>query len=204
MSLLLLFQSEAGGGSNTNLSVTKADLEPLGQDIALQLTWSSVVTAAALEPTGQDVTLTATDILAILVEAAGIQPIGQVIGLVNSTPQEAESSGGFFFRQEQERYRREYERERERKELQELEERLEAHLVETGSIPKPDVSAEVRRLRAQVESFRDREGISNRLTRALDYAQKARTEIAYRLAAREIAKMMEEEELALLMVLLTD
>ncbi len=84
-------------------------------------------------------------------------------------------------------------------ELEDEADRLEAHLIEAKALPdNPEVfdRIKVREYATDVQRF------SRRTQRAVDYALHARTALAYQLAARELAKAVEEEELAVLLIAL--
>jgi hypothetical protein len=83
---------------------------------------------------------------------------------------------------------------RKREEEEDLADRLEVELAKEGLVP-PNPAAEVR---IQVREYPP---MKRRTQRAVDYALKARTELAYQLALREIAREQEEEEYALLLAL---
>ena len=76
--------------------------------------------------------------------------------------------------------------------------RLEALLIEEGRLPKNpavDDRIQVREYALQAEA------LSRRAQRAIAYALRARTDLAYQLAAREIAQQLEDEEYAVLLLL---
>lgn len=90
-----------------------------------------------------------------------------------------------------------YDLERRRKRRRELEEeadRLEALLIEAKQLPpNPPVQA-----RVMVREYAPRaEEFSRRAQRALAYAQRAKTDLAYQLAAREVERALEDEEMAI-------
>ena len=85
----------------------------------------------------------------------------------------------------------------EERERQELADRLEAVLVAEGTL-RP-VDADLLRLRGMAAQYAD--GLPNRARRALAYAERAQTEMATQLAMRELARLAEEEEYALLLIL---
>lgn len=133
---------------------------------------------------------------------------------VPETPVAEQPTGGWadFIRREQatERRKRKYleelreqdereEREaRERRELAREIAELETHLVEQGALDSVSRETELLRLRQQAELYSD---LPNRAARALAYAERARTEAALILAQREMQKLYEEEEAAVLMTL---
>lgn len=90
-----------------------------------------------------------------------------------------------------------------RRRLKELEDedeadRLEALLIAEGQLPPNPVIDDriaVREYAVQAEAF------NRRTQRAIDYALRARTDLAYQLAAREIANQLEDEEYAILLLL---
>jgi hypothetical protein len=134
---------------------------------------------------------------------------GEIVAATPEPPAE-ERSGGYppvpdlrdqYEAQRRERLRKLRERdELEERELQREADRLESHLINEGVIQPPDDMARIRALMAQYEA----EAVSNRARRAFEYAQRARSQMAYELAEREIQKLQEEEELALLMVIALD
>lgn len=93
---------------------------------------------------------------------------------------------------------RQIERNRQRRrELEEEADRLEMALAAEGLItPDPVVEA-----RHTVRSYVPIGTDSRRTQRAIAYAERAQTALAYELALREIAKQMDEEDHALLMAL---
>jgi hypothetical protein len=103
---------------------------------------------------------------------------------------------------ERQRRRRQYLQELEdeaeaERERAELADRLEAQLVTEGTLKPAD--ADLLRLRGMAAQYSD--GLPNRARRALVYAERAQTEMATQLALREMAKLAEEEEYALLLIL---
>ena len=105
--------------------------------------------------------------------------------------QTQEATGGWaILRNEQAAMRRR----RKREEEEELADRLEALLASEGLVP-PNPEVEVR---IQVREYPP---MKRRTQRAVDYALKARTALAYQLAMRELAREQEEEEYALLLAL---
>lgn len=81
-------------------------------------------------------------------------------------------------------------------ELEEEADRLEALLIAEKALPpNPELEA-----RITVREYADYV-TSRRTQRAVDYALRAKTALAYQLAAREIAKELEDEEHAVLMLL---
>ena len=86
---------------------------------------------------------------------------------------------------------------RRRRELEEEADRLEMLLAQEGLVtPDPVVEA-----RHTVREYSVRRDFSRRTQRAIAYAERARSAAAYQLALREIAKQLDEEEMALLLVL---
>lgn len=97
----------------------------------------------------------------------------------------------------------ERQRRRQQQELDELRaeaDRLEAHLVETGVIEPP---AEVARLEGLVAEYRQYP-LPNKIRRAIDHAERAGTMAALILAERQIRRLEEEEDFAVLMALALD
>lgn len=89
-------------------------------------------------------------------------------------------------------------RELEELELEEEADRLEMLLAAEGNVqPSEEVQNRytVREYAPQAADF------SRRTQRAIDYALQAQTEAAYQLAARQIARQLEDEEYALLLLL---
>jgi hypothetical protein len=175
MSLLLLFQS-AAVSDNWTLGVTRAEFDVDGQEVTFDL--DVAIDAAALAPAGQDVDLTAT----------GDTPV-----VVADQP-----TGGYGFGAFDRKLRKKIEEEDER---QQLADRLEQVLIDDGSLSR----SEADRLRlSEIASQYQSSDLPNKVRRALDYAQRVRTEQAYTLALRELQKLQDEEETAILMTLLLD
>lgn len=84
-------------------------------------------------------------------------------------------------------------------EREELADRLEAVMLAEGSITKPE--ADLIRLRGLVAEYSE---LPNRAKRAVSYAERARTEQSLILALREMQRLHQEEELAVLLVLSLD
>jgi len=82
-----------------------------------------------------------------------------------------------------------------------LAERLEQALIEDGSLTRAD--AELLRL-AGIAAQYAVDDLPNRVRRALAYAERARTELAIAQAQREMARLRDEEDLAVLMLLALD
>jgi hypothetical protein len=92
-------------------------------------------------------------------------------------------------------------RRRRHKKLEELEaeaDRLEAALIAAKTLPpNPTVEAKV-----AVREYAPRAvEFNRRAQRAISYAQRAKTDLAYQLAAREIARELEDEEFAIMTLL---
>lgn len=75
---------------------------------------------------------------------------------------------------------------------------LETHLVDEGALEKVSRETELLRLRDLAASF---DALPNRAQRALDYAERAKTEAALILAQREMQRLAEEEEMAVVLML---
>ncbi len=199
MSLLLLFRPLAAGGSDTPLAVTAATFQPDGQAIPLNI--GLVVSQASFQIDGQTITLTPTDLKVLDVQQASFSILGQDIGLLATGIVETNTGGWIeYFRWEQREMARRDVREKERKELEEEADRLERHLIEEGSISGPD--PEIRRVQQLADA--QREKLSNRARRALEYAEKVRTLQAYELLKKELERLQDEEDLAVLMLLTLD
>lgn len=215
---------------NQALVLTQADIQPAGQEIALNQSWSVVVTQADLQPAGQDITLAWTQNWFLAVDKADLQPTGQDITLLagGDTPvtvdsaafslsgsavdlvwttnvQEQVYSGGWVESAYEKRYaqlndeiRRELEEEREREELAE---RLEKVLVQEGTLTQ--AQADLIRLRGLAEQY-NRDDLPNRARRSLAFAERAQSEFAAKLALRELKRLDEEEEYAVLLLMALD
>jgi hypothetical protein len=79
--------------------------------------------------------------------------------------------------------------------------RLEEHLVERGKLPAVSINTELLRLRELAGPV---DYLPNRVARSIAYAERARNTVAVQLAQREIERLQEEEELAVLMALALD
>ena len=87
---------------------------------------------------------------------------------------------------------------RKKRELEEEADRLEVILAKEGLIQAdPLVVA-----RHTVHEYLPKKAeFSRRTQRAIDYAERSKTELAYQLAAKEIAQQIENEEISLLMAI---
>lgn len=94
--------------------------------------------------------------------------------------------------------RRELEEEQEREELAE---RLERTLVDDGSLTQ--AQADLIRLRGVVAQY-GRDDLTNRARRAIAFAERAQNDFSYQLAMREMRRLGEEEELAVLLLMALD
>lgn len=210
-----------------NLSevLTKADIQPAGQDVALVWTqnWtlavdsasfqidgqsvtfglSVAVTPATFQIDGQELSLIAPASWLLEVDSIALSVLGSEIELSYTQIQTQEATGGWLYAARRERLQREWEEELERRELEAEADRLEAHLIETGSLPK-SLPPELKRVRDEVELYKYDSDLPKRAKRAIEYAARAQTELAYRLAQRELRRMQEEEEFAVLMTLALD
>jgi hypothetical protein len=88
----------------------------------------------------------------------------------------------------------------EEREREALANRLEQQLVTEGSLDPVD--ADLLRLRGMAAPYHD--DLPNRARRALAYAERAQTAAATQLALREMARVAEDEEYAVLLVLAMD
>ena len=91
--------------------------------------------------------------------------------------------------------REELDKEQERRELAD---RLEQVLVQEGTLTQEE--ADLIRLRGLAEEYGSKD-LPNRARRALAFAERAQSELALKLALREIRKVQEEEEYALLLLM---
>ena len=85
-------------------------------------------------------------------------------------------------------------------EREELAERLESVLVDSGSLAQEQ--ADLIRLRGLADEYGDE--LSNRARRALAFAERAQTQMAVNLALREMERLRQEEDLAILLILTLD
>jgi hypothetical protein len=125
-----------------------------------------------------------------------------------TTPQAEESSTGGWaraFREEQRRLKKrdeEWKKEQERELAQLLKAKLRAE--DDQAQVEAALGVETQRLSELVgryASTADQSLWGNRTARAIEYAQKSRTEFAYQLALRAIVRQIEEEEIVMLMAL---
>jgi hypothetical protein len=118
-----------------------------------------------------------------------------LLGSGSGTPA-TEAGGGWAAYNDAVFERRRRKRQKELEELEAEADRLEALLIEAQSLPEnPEVFD-----RIKVREYAEY-ATSRRTQRAIDYAQRAKTALAYQLAAREIAKELEDEEHAVLLTL---
>lgn len=112
-----------------------------------------------------------------------------------------------YFRAEQAALRRKHlralaEEAEEASEREALAEALETALIADGTATQGDVDR--LRLDQIAALYTDRTLLDRRAQRALAYAERSRTELATRLALRELQRQQEDEELAVLLVLAID
>ena len=191
---------------NTSILVDAAVFDVDGQTVPMDL--AIAVTKADLQPAGQDITLTwvtgGSD-TPIAVDAAAFSVSGSAVDLTLTTTAEQEPSGGWIESAYEKRYaqlndeiRRELEEEQER---QELADRLERVLVQEGTLTQ--AQADLIRLRGLAEQY-NRDDLPNRARRSLAFAERAQSEFAAKLALREIRRLEEEEEYAVLLLMALD
>lgn len=161
--------------------------------------------------TGQAATLRTARVLAA---ATGFYTLdGQPANLVHSglpfEPEAESATGGWahYFRAEQAALRRKHlralaEEADETREREALAEALETALIADGTATQGDVDR--LRLDQIAALYTDRTLLDRRAQRALAYAERSRTELATRLALRELQRQQEDEELAVLLVLAID
>lgn len=126
------------------------------------------------------------------------------------TPTPTPRRGGgwaHYFRAEQAALRRKHlralaEEAEEASEREALAEALETALIADGTATQGDVDR--LRLDQIAALYTDRTLLDRRAQRALAYAERSRTELATRLALRELQRQQEDEELAVLLVLAID
>jgi hypothetical protein len=180
-----LIQYDAPSSSFT-LDVTAASLTAVGQGVAFNLTMP--VEASTLTVVGQSVELTGTNLV------------------LATSPADASGGWATTFRHEQDAFRRAAQRRREEEQRERAEKAalaseiaaLEQHLVEQGTLAKVSPDTELLRLSESADNMAE---LPRRAERAMAYAERARTEAAVALAQRELARAMEEEEVAVLMTL---
>lgn len=142
--------------------------------------------------------------VSLAVDPATFPILGQEIGLLaTGLVQEAINSGGwpayaYPRKRKLAELRRELEEEQEREELAE---RLERTLVDDGSLTQ--VQADLIRLRGIAAQY-SRDDLTNRARRALAFAERAQNDFSYQLAMREMRRLGEEEELAVLLLMALD
>ena len=144
-----------------------------------------------------------------------VRPVGlaietdEALALEPAQREEEAATGGWarYFRAEQEalrrtRFRALDEEADETREREALAETLETALIADGTATQGDVDR--LRLDQIAALYTDRTLLDRRAQRALAYAERSRTELATRLALRELQRQQEDEELAVLLVLAID
>lgn len=144
-----------------------------------------------------------------------VRPVGlaietdEALALEPAQREEEAATGGWarYFRAEQEalrrtRFRALDEEADETREREALAEALETALIADGTATQGDVDR--LRLDQIAALYTDRTLLDRRAQRALAYAERSRTELATRLALRELQRQQEDEELAVLLVLAID
>lgn len=144
-----------------------------------------------------------------------VRPVGlaietdEALALEPAQREEEAATGGWarYFRAEQAALRRKHlralaEEAEEASEREALAEALETALIADGTATQGDVDR--LRLDQIAALYTDRTLLDRRAQRALAYAERSRTELATRLALRELQRQQEDEELAVLLVLAID
>ena len=130
-------------------------------------------------------------------DPATFSVVGQDIGFALTAGDQP--SGGWILRAAERRRKLDKELQEEQ-EREELAERLESVLVQDGSLTQ--VEADLIRLRGMVAEYQN--DLPNRTRRALAFAERAQSQQAVRLSLREMERLRQEEELAVLLVLSLD
>lgn len=166
-----------------------------GQSVSFTL--GEALTNGSVTLAGQTVTLALGGNLSLALDAGAITVAGQDVGFA-LTGVQSESTGGWYAYNEASRQRQLAAARRRKRELEEEADRLEMALAADGLVePSPEVVARftVREYAPQVDAF------SRRTQRAIAYAERAQTALAYELALRQVQKEIEDEESAIAMLL---
>lgn len=203
--------SLAGSGSALTLvgGTAASSLSLVGTGATLTLVGGTASTSISLVGTGGALTLvggTATLIPAINYtltgEGSALTLVGGEATFVFSTPDTEQPSGGYaaqnYAALDRQRRRRLKQLEEEEEEREALADRLEVQLAAEGLV-EPDPAVAQRIVVREYAHHPDL--LSRRAQRAVDYALRAKTELSWALAAREIARQEEDEELAVLLLL---
>jgi hypothetical protein len=136
----------------------------------------------------------------------GVAGVGQQIG--GAAPVEPErNAGGYGARNEWEAAQQRRRAKSRLKARWTAEDEAELAALIQAIPDEPDPAAETRRLKALVNEFAattQADLLTKRAQRALDFAQRAQTQLAYQIAAREIERQQQDEELAVLLALATE
>jgi hypothetical protein len=188
---------------NWTLAVTAATFQIDGKLVAFGLTCG--VDTSAFSPSSQDITLLwqQSGAWVLAVDRAEFSIVGNDVGLSLSAISTEQNAGGWplvaMMREQRSRQlEKELEEEQERIELAD---RLEKILVQEGSLTQ--AQADLIRLRGLVAQYR-LEDLPNKARRALAFAERAKSELSLRLAMRELRKVQEEEEYAILLLMALD
>lgn len=194
-------QPAVSWGDNFSVQPPAGVVRLVGQEPSIAQTWSVDPVVAVVRLDGQTPTVDVTDANEVYPDPGTLRIIGQTPEIVATgvepAANEEQPTGGYaaanYAAIERNRRRR-------LKELEDEDEadRLEALLIAEGQLPPNPVIDDrivVREYALQAEAF------NRRTQRAIDYALRAQTNLAYQLAAREIAPQLEDEEYTLLLLL---
>lgn len=182
-------------GAGLSLALDAGAITVAGQ--ALSYSLSAPLAAGSVTVAGQTLTLSAGGNLSMALDAGQVTLAGQDVAFA-LTGQSAQATGGWGYLND---YHRERQLARYRKRQRELEDeadRLEMALAAEGlTTPAPEVVARftVREYANAADTF------SRRTQRAIAYAERAQTALAYELAARQLQKEIDDEESAIAMLL---
>ena len=177
-----------------SLTLDAGAITVAGQGLSYSL--SVPLAAGSITVAGQALTLSAGGNLSMALDAGQVTMAGQDVAFAMSGQPEAEQpSGGYGWANLVAAERRRNKRQRE---LEEEADRLEMALAAEGlTTPAPEVVARftVREYANAADTF------SRRTQRAIAYAERAQTALAYELAARQLQKEIDDEESAIAMLL---
>jgi len=200
MSLLLLLQAQAAGGAALNQTLGAATVSAQG---TLTDTGSLSTTLGSATISAQG----ALPIAASLSQTLGTATLAAT-GTSNAPiaqPQPT-NTGGYLWTPAAERELAQLVRRRKQREDDEraIEAALEAAGAAQAAAEASAQADELRRLAGLVDAYARSTSddlLLRRTARAIEYAQRAQSALAYELALREIARQLEEEEFAVLMAL---
>lgn len=183
-------------GANLALSLDAGAITVAGQSLAFAT--DAALSSGTITIAGQSVALSLPSNLALALDAGAITIAGQDVAFDLQGVQPEQPTGGWGYFNDYQRERQLAAARKRRRELEDEADRLEMALAAEGLVtPSPEVVARftVREYAPQADTF------NKRTQRAIAYAERAQTALAYEMALRQVQKEIEDEESAIAMLL---